>query len=435
MSGKWFLGVRGLALTIWLIGVSGVALGQGQSWPGAGLLQMMEAARWRVGTLRMNAAFTLSNVGYDSDVYFGYFGTDPVPDWTLAAGAPVQLLIPLSKKVVLDLSDTPQYLFYLATDRERAWNNTFSGQVHFALDKFYVRAGGGHADVRRRFSPELDINVREKRDSLDGLVLWQASRAISVALLYERFQYNYGNAEYQGTSIAERLNRNEDHMDMIAYAQPSPRTRVFLDGQYGNYTFTGEISSLQGARSYGIFAGIDFIPRVGEMAANVGLQGSFRLGYVRLDLANPELPNGSGFAGEADVTADLTNRTSVHILFSRGFQFSVYAGAAYYLSTRYGAGLSQRLSRWSTLSYDILFGQSSYPPGEDVQGLRDRYLTHTFSLNLRLARQLGVTFFGTLGMREREVDNLIHNRRFFGLSLTYGYPGVGMGPLLGRLAL
>jgi hypothetical protein len=131
-----------LVLLIWLLGTAGMAHAQGQTWLGEGLAQMVEGARWRISEVRVNAAFVLANAGYDSDIYFGYLQGHDVPDWTFAASTPVQLIVPLSKHVVFDLSDTPQYLFYLDTKKERAWNNTFQGRIHVALEKIYFQAGG-----------------------------------------------------------------------------------------------------------------------------------------------------------------------------------------------------------------------------------------------------------------------------------------------------
>jgi hypothetical protein len=54
--------------------------------------------------------------------------TRPFPDFTLSAGVPIQILLPVSKKIVLDLTDYPQYMFYLDTERERGWNNVFQGR-------------------------------------------------------------------------------------------------------------------------------------------------------------------------------------------------------------------------------------------------------------------------------------------------------------------
>jgi hypothetical protein len=164
---------------------------------------------------------------------------------------------------------------------------------------------------------------------------------------------------------------------------------------------------------------------VGEIVGSAGFRGTIRLGYMRFDIVDPGLVDGSGFAGEADVTVDLAKRTSAHVFFSRGFQFSIYSSATFYLSTSYGAGLSQRLSRKATLSYDISLGYSSYPGDEDVPDLRNRHTKHSFGLSLRLARRLNVTFLGTLSRRVRDEADLSRYRNFFGLSLTYGFSGGG----------
>ena len=215
-----------------LIAFPGPALGQGRTWAGTSLAQMVEAARWRIGAFRVNASLSLANVGYDTDIYYGYLD-EPVPDFTLTASVPVQVLLPLGKKVVLELNDSPQYLFYLETEKERAWNNIFGGRVHFALERFYIQAGGGLSNVRQRMSPELDVNIREKSDSLDGTILWQASKNVSLAALYGYARYDYGESEFGGIDLAEALNRKESYVDFVTYIQPSSKIRLFLDGQYG----------------------------------------------------------------------------------------------------------------------------------------------------------------------------------------------------------
>ena len=426
--GKKLIGAMAVVTgALWLLGAPAPAVAQGHTWIGESLAQMIDTAGWRLGLLRVNAAFTLANAGYDTDIYFGFL-EEPVPDWTLTAGLPVQVLVPLGKKVVLDLSDTPQYLFYLDTERERAWNNTFNGKLHFALDRVYVQAGGSMSDVRRRMSPELDINVREKRDGLDGLFLWQASRATSFAFLYGWDRYDYGDAEYLGVDLSQLLDRDEQAFDLIIYVQPSSRIRLSLDGRYGTYRFADEASSLRDARSYGAFGGIEFLPRAQDLGGGIVLRGRISLGYMLFDIIDPGLADGSGIAGEADVSADLTRRTSIRAFFSNGFQFSIYSGAAYYQSMRYGAGLSQRLSRRTTLSYDLLFGRTAYPEESGLQDLRDRYANHAFGLSFQLARHLEISLMGTLSRRTRGDADVPRDRDFFGLSLTYGHMPSGTAP-------
>ena len=424
MERRLFVLSAAIVLLGWVVLLPASVFGQGNTWAGTSLAQMVEGARWRLGALRVNAAFSLSNVGYDSDVLYGYT-TEPVPDYTFSAGTTVQVLMPLSKKVVLDIFDSPQYVFYLDTKSERAWNNTFRGQVHFAFDRVYVQMGGGLSNVRYRLSPELNVNVRQKTNSLNGTALWQVSRETSLALLYGGARYDFGEAEFGGTSIAETLNRKEDYFDLVTYLQPTSRVRFFVDGQYGKYTFTEATSSFRDARSYGLFGGLEFIPRVGEVLQKIGVQGSVSLGYMHFDIDDPALVDGSGFTGEANISAKLMKKTTVRAFFSRGFQFSIYSGSTYYLSTSYGGGISRLLSRKAALSYDVSFGRSSYPPadaggGESLQDVRNRYTAHSFSLNVRLARHLAITFLSTIGKRIVDASGLERNRNFFGFNMSYG---------------
>jgi len=415
--------VTGLA---WLVIAPGLARAQGQTWVGGNLQKMVEAARWRLGVLRVNAAFRLARTGYDSDIYYGFL-IDPTPDVTSSASTPVQVLLPLSKKAVVDVSDSPEYVFYLDNRGQRTWNNTFYGRVHVALDKIYIQAGGGLSNVRRRLSPELDLHIRQKALNLSGLLLWQASKSTSLALLYNGAQFHLEDVNFEGVSLADRLNRNEEYLDLIAYVQPSARVRLSLDGQYGSYQFQGSEGALRDSTSYALFAGAEFIPAEGDLEIVRGLVGAVTIGYMRIDMRNPQFKDGSGLMGEASVSARLSSRMTGQITFSRDFQFSIYSGGSYYLSTSAGAGITRLLSRRVSLSYDFTYGQTSYPGSDSIsQPHYYRYLTHALSLNLRLARHLGATFFGTFGQRERGASLPVRDRYFAGLSLVYGFVGSGM---------
>jgi len=413
-----------VVLVAWCVLLPVPVCGQGNTWAGTSLAQMVEAARWRLGALRINTALALTNAGYDSDIYFGYLDA-AVPDYTFTAGVPVQVLLPLSKNVVLDIFDSPQYIFYLETKNERVWNNIFRGQVHFAFDRLYIQAGGGLSNIRQRLSPELNINTREKEDSLNGTILWQVSRVISLGLLYGGSQFDYGDAEFGGTRLADTLNRKESYFDLVAYRQPSSRVRLFVDGQYGTYTFTEAASSFKDTRSYGVFGGLAFVPREGESRLVEPVQGSISLGYKLFDILDPLLTDGSDFVGAVDVSVGLFKKTTGRALLSRDFIFSVYSGGTFYLSTIYGGGVSRQLSRRAIFSYDLSFSRSAYPQQDSGSGIPAsqsyRYTTHRFSLSLRLARNLAITFLGILGKRVLVDSGLSRNRNFFGLDLVYGF--------------
>ena len=150
----------------------------------------------------------------------------------------------------------------------------------------------------------------------------------------------------------------------MTYVQPSTKIRLFLDGQYGLYTFTEPASSARDTRSYGIFGGLDFVPREGEVGPIEPPQGSLSLGYKRFDVLDPAYADGSGFVGAVNVSMGILKKTVVRAFFSRDFDFSVYSDATFYLSTAIGGGLSRRLSRRATFGYDVNFGRSDYPEDE-----------------------------------------------------------------------
>jgi hypothetical protein len=400
------------------------AFAQGRTWAGESLAQMVETARWKLGLLRVNGCLDIANAGYDADIYYGYLD-EAVPDFTLSAGLPVQLLVPLSEKVVVDLYDFPQYLFFLDTKKERAWNNRFRGQTHLALERVYLQAGGGLSDVRNRLSPELDVPVRERTNRLDGLVLWQASRTTSLAAIYGTADHDFGDASFEGTDIARALNRKESFFDLTAYVQPRSRVRFFLDGQYGIYDFIDDGEEVsRDAHSYGVLGGFDIIPRQGELVESLGIEGSLSLGYMKFDMKDPRFIDGSGLTGAVDLSVEIRRRTSVRTHFARGYQFSVYAGASFFVTTVYGGGLTRQLSRRAFIRYDLSFGRISYPAsalgGEVPEGFFSRYTTHTVSAEVRLSRDLAMTFFATLGKRKLENSDLTGDRNFFGINLIYG---------------
>jgi hypothetical protein len=434
MRGRSLTAVRVAAGLVLLLVGRGPAFGQGETWAGPSLAQMIERAPWRLGALRINAAFSLSNAGYDSDIYYGYLSA-PAPDLSFTAGASVQVLLPLGKNVVLDIADSPRYMFYLDSRNERGLNNAFRGQVHFAFERVYIQLGGGLSNIRYRLSPELNINVRQKQEALTGLILWQVSKITSLAVVGGTAAYDLGEAEFEGIRLSDSLNRRETYLDLFTYVQPTTRVRLFIDGQYGRYAFAIPEFRTRDARSYGLFGGVEFIPRSQGQEASFGIAGGFRLGYQRLDFIDPRFANGSGLTGGSSIVVTLGRKTTARGFLSRGFQFSIFSGSTSFLTTAYGGGISRFLSRKATLSYDISYGTGSYPASEALPGIFNRFITHAFGLDFRLGRRLSLGLLANLGKRILDSSGLARNRNYFGLNLIYGSPAGTVPTPTGGIAL
>jgi hypothetical protein len=399
----------------------------GNTWMGLLLGEAVNRAGGRVGAFRYNTTLHVFNAGYDSDIYFGMLD-NPVPDYTLTLGVSVQVFLPLKQKAVFDISDSPQYVYYLRTDQERALNNTFVGNVHFVFDRVYAQAGSKLSNVKQLLSSELNMYVRLKEDDVSGLIFWQASGRTSFALQYQRSKYNYENLTTGFPNISESLNRTESVCDIIAYLQQQSRVRFNLQGQYGSYIFEREVSRFRDCRSYGVYAGVGFLPPAGGLEGQAsGTRGSARLGYMRLNILDPLRKDYSGLAGDIGVSLRIIKLTALRLFFSRGPRFSVYSDQAYYVQTAYGAGLGRSLSKRVLFTYDLAYGRNDYPSGEvndGDEGLRsvDRYLTHAFRLNFLMRRNLELSLLANLGRRNSQLaPRPVSDHTFIGLSLTYGY--------------
>lgn len=396
----------------------------GNTWPGVALQQVYEAARWRTGLLRSYGALVVDNAGYDSDIYYGYLA-EKTPDYTFSVGPMVRLMLPASRKLVFDVSGFPQYLFYFKTDKERTFNYRFNGQAHFVFDRVYLAAGGGLSNMKMRLSPELNVNVRIKENSLNGLLFGQLSKGSAVALQYSGAWLDYGEAAYGTVPLAVTLNRNEHRLDLLGYFQRTPGTRFFLAGQFGYYRFSSPLSRFKDTRSYAAYGGVEFIPRTSGESRSPKVHGRFNLGYAYFDVIEPGRRDGSGLTGNTDVILDLDPKTSFRAFFTRGFQFSAYSDLAFYYMTSYGGGLTRLLSRHASLGYTLSFGRSTYPEEDGVPsaGREMKYTAHSLRLSLQLARALRASLHGTLGRRTVITAGLPVNRYFVGFSLIYGYSG------------
>jgi len=418
-----------LAALVLALGRPPEARGWGNTWIGIDLEEAYNALRWRSGLLRGGGVLTLGNAGYSSDIFYGST-PEPTPDYTATAGASVRGMLPLSRKLIAEASATPEYLFFLHTSGERAFNGIASGNLHLVLDRLYVMAGGEYRNMRERLGPELDINIRRQEAALTGLALWQVSRQASFALQYRRAAYNYGDTGQTG--IRERLNRIEDYINVRAYLQQIAKIRYYLDGEYGSFSFTQDPTHFRDARSYGVYACVDINPEAATDPHNRQITGAIRLGYGKFDLRNPTQKDFTGMAGSAKLTIPLMRRTSVNGFFERGAAFSVFAGMSYYLQTSFGGGLTRALTRRITLSYDFAMSRLAYPEsgaeGEPSSQLRSAYTVHSIRLGTQLRRNLFLNLLASFSTRTSSVLIRAGGRNFFGFGLTYGVsPGTATG--------
>src|SRR4030042_1558503 len=198
-----------LLIAIILLGMSfevATGFGYGKTWLGRNLELQMENARFNLGPFRISPVLVLSNAGYDSNVYYG--ATDePVKDLTFTAGPGFYIYLPIKKKIIFSIYESPQYVYFKETERERTWNNYFNGNVHFVFNRFIASAGVGKSEAKQRWNTETDVPIFRREGSVQGSLLWQPAKKTSFNLSYRMARYDYGQSDFQGFSFFGELNK------------------------------------------------------------------------------------------------------------------------------------------------------------------------------------------------------------------------------------
>ncbi len=393
------------------------ARGWGLTWMGNNLEAALRNARTDVGPLRLDSALRLTYAGYDSNIYFGAPEV-AVEDYLFSVGPDLRAFLPASKSLVFELAEFPQYAYFVRTGKERTWNNAFLAQAHLVLKRVYVLLGQGLTSTREHWSPEADLRVRRREDRRHGLILWQASRTISFSVDYSAAKYRHDNLASAEIPVSERLDRSEDYVNLSAYYQPSPKLRLFADGEYGIFDFVSEARPGK-PRSYRASAGLEFLP-------GGPFRGRLNLGYKSFRAANPQEKDYSGIYGNTSVTVKPTRLMELSALFARDIQFSVWYDNTSFVQTVFGGGVTRLLSRRLRLDYQLLFSRNQYAlrtadPENPWQDKLDRQVSHSVRLRVQMGRKLEVGLRGSWVNRKSDLSWANGKRTIAAMEFAYGF--------------
>ena len=395
-------------------------MGYGKTWLGRDLEWQIKNAGFDLGPFHIKTAFTLTNAGYDSNVYYG--ATDePVKDITFTAGPAFNIYLPIKKKIIFSIYESPQYVYFKETTRERTWNNYFNGQVHFVFNKFLLTFGMGISEARERWNTEIDIRPRRREDAVQASLLWQVQKKTSFSFAYSQAKYDYENIAYEGFNLQRLLNREENYFNFAGFYQLSYRTRFFLELEYGYFNFD-DPETLKNSEAYGAYGGFEFSP-LGK------IKGRIKIGYKFFNSLSPLREDYRGIVGDSSLSIRLLKPLSVRASYKRDVHFSVWYDNTFFLENRYGAGGSLYLFRNIRLDYDYFVGRNSYPEAyfgdgsafSSFQKRQDDYRTHMVGLYFRLKKNIGLGVIASRWVRDSNLEWEDDERNFLGLNLTYDF--------------
>ncbi|MGQ9800352.1 MAG: outer membrane beta-barrel protein [Candidatus Saccharicenans sp.] len=403
-----------LSLTGWLlVSLTLTTELRAETWKARELRLAWERAAWKFGPLRIQPLLIIREAGYDSNIYYH---PEAVSDFWLTAGPGAEAYLMLKKRLIVHVYESPQYVYFFKTERERTWNNYLNGDISLSLKRILLTVGGSLNRARERWNTEIDI--RPRRTEKGGFVslLYQRSYRVSFEVRAARIDYDYESIDYDSVNIGERLSHLETYWSGRFYYRLNPRVQFFLEGEWGQYDFKSQ-TSLGDSRSRTFSSGFEFSP-AGR------IRGRIRLGYKQFDTLEEGLPDFQGLVGDTSVSWTLFRPLVLRGSYRRDVNFSVWSRNPYYVGNSWSAGSSLYLFR-KRIRLDYTYSQrrNDYPLGEvpDSDPRQDNYTLNSLGLYIRIKKTVGLGLTAGLWTREVSVLNWDAERKFIGFNLTYEF--------------
>ena len=406
----------GLSTFVLLTVISPLLFGYGKTWKGVELEWLVKQAGFKLGPFRVKTVFILNDAGYDSNVY--RMPDHPVKDYSFTAGPALTFYLPIQKKVVFSIYESPRYVYFFETKQERTWNNSLLGRIQFALNRVFLSAEAGFAVSREIWSTEIDIRPQRRAAAASASILWQPSKKTSFSLEARESQFKYEDLSYREVNLPVTLNHSEQYLDATAFYQISYRFRARIEAEYGRFVFDNPANP-RNSESRSIFGGFDFGP--GGI-----VEGRVRLGLKYFRASGTESGDYRGLVGDSTVGIRLGSMIRLRASYVRDVRFSMWAGYVYFIENTAGAGVSIYLSRNIRLDYDYNLGDFKYPriSGDGLGLIRsrnDQVQVHRAGIYLRIQKNIGLGIIANLWRRNSTEDWLKSERTFIGTNLTYDF--------------
>ena len=390
-----------------------------ETWKARDLKYTIARAGLRIGPFRIQPVLYLTDAGFDSNIYGQ---TDrPVRDYWLQAGPGVSVYLPFRKKIVFSLTESPRYVYFFNTTRERAWNNYLKGDVSFLFNKIFLNGGFIYNNYKYRYPFEIDIWPRLKETGAFGSILYQVSKRTSFSVAARTTSSAFENLEAEFQNLKVRLSRREDYLTISGYYQVTPRVMFNVSGEYGRIEFVDPTWSFGDSQTWAGYGGIDFSP-------GGKIRGNIKLGYKKLAALALGRKGFEGVVGSSTLSARIFRALTVRGQYGRDVYYSAWYDNALFVSNRCGAGVSLYLiSRKVRLDYDYIINRQSYSwqggevptsGGAEPRIDQDYQIAGVF---FRLRENIGIGIRGGTYVWRYSANSAKARRAFIGLNLTYDY--------------
>jgi Putative beta-barrel porin 2 len=384
-----------------------------------------EGVRLRLGPLRLMPRFRLTDVGYDSNVYFREQAGEVVHDATATLAPELHGYWLLGHAAILSFTENPEYLFYAREKGLRSFTNNFSGGLRLRLLRHFSLSGDYHIERHvRRVLSDLDHRIRDSSTGGTASLFFETARATAIGATasLEDFRYKDLQSGTPDDIYGLALDRRETSVGLEAYYRVFSRSYLFAMAGWRRYDFVHPESSWRNAEAIEASGGFRF-PLTGRA------RGVIRFGWKSFRPDAVDRKPFSGLVAATEVSFRLS-RIGLTLGFSRDNNFSYVESAYYYIDTRGRANVSIYVAPFLRLDAGFQLGGLDYPEPQTVWiggdpvivgHRRDDERIFTAGPVVRLGGTVGLGLTFNLYVRSSNAPGFDIRRDFIGAFVTYEF--------------
>lgn len=293
-----------------------------------------EQMRFRTGPIAWTPTIQMKNVGIDTNVFNAV--ENPQQDFTFTAGPQVDWWL-RAGNIRLHGTNGADAVYFSKFESERGINQSHKLTVEYRLNRIRPYVSGSFLDTKDRPGYEIDARARHTESEVRGgvVVRFTAKTRIDLAGFQRQYEFT-GDDQFSGTYLAEILNRKTTGGSGTLLFSLTPLTTLTLLGEVGEERFANE--PVRDNSSSRIMPGV-------ELSPDALLKGTARVGYRKLTMTSPTIPDFQGLVAAVNVSYVLLGRTRLTVTADRDAHFSYEVSRPYYVTTRLGGAVRQSLGK------------------------------------------------------------------------------------------
>lgn len=311
--------------------LAGPAYGQGR--PASS--EPPETVPFRLGPVALAPTLTLTNFGWDSNVFQQQAAAGPVGDVTATGVPEIQSWVRVGRARVSTHS-TFAYFYFQQYASERSLDQEHEARVELRMGRLTPYIAGDWVKARQRFGFEIDQRIgRQQKAALAGLEFRLGPRT-KIDASATRGRWEFDSSDEFSDPFADQLyDYTSEGFTVVVSRDLTPFTSLAAGIDKHQDRFDNDPG--RDSNSESVTAGLEFKPLA-------MIHGSAYVGWHRLYRVTPGSGEFSGPVAEADLAYTLFGATRFAVQIHRDITYSALRSQHAYLLTGVRAAVNHHLA-------------------------------------------------------------------------------------------